>query len=195
MVSESVFEAVRRGYSNLDNATPETIVDYFSTIDSRELTGHINNIKGIVFEEHVVDALNEKGIHAIMFEQVNHPITDIAVIEDGDVITEFQLKATDSVAYISNTLEENPDVPIIVTSEVAQNFDDCNMVIDSGINNADLTDAVTETLYGSDTVSELVSDSTEENLAELVTDTALPIPISPIGIGISIIGAFFGMFF
>ncbi len=195
MVSESVFEAVRRGYSKLDNAMPETIVDYFSTIDSRELTGHINNIKGIVFEEHVVNALNEKGIHTIMFEQVNHPITDIAVIEYGDVITEFQLKATDSMAYISNTLEENPDVPIIVTSEVAQNFDDCNMVIDSGINNADLTDAVTETLYGSDTVSELVSDSTEESLAELVTDTALPIPISPIGIGISIIGAFFGVFF
>ena len=62
-------------------------------------------------------------------------------------MSELQLKATDSVSYINVTLEEHPDVAIVATSEVAAHFDS-EMVIDSGISEAVLEDAVAETLLG-----------------------------------------------
>ena len=45
-----VFEAIRRGYNDLENATDDEIIDYFENSSSEELTGHISNIKGILFE-------------------------------------------------------------------------------------------------------------------------------------------------
>ncbi len=78
---------------------------------------------------------------------------------------------------------------IIVTSEVANGFDS-TMVIDSGIDNVALDDAVSEVLTSeiANHVGEsVVSDVASEGLADLVADVALP--ISPI----SIIGALFGL--
>ena len=68
------------------------------------------------------------------------------MIMDGlDVVDEIQLKATDSVTYINETLEAHPDVTVVATAEVAANFD-TEMVIDSGLENAVLEDAVASTL-------------------------------------------------
>ncbi|EGQ9846008.1 hypothetical protein ACSVJV_003448 [Vibrio cholerae] len=185
----SVFDAVRRGYNELELASNDDILDYFADVNPDAMSGHISNIKGIVFEQEVVAALNEQGMNAMLFEATNHPVSDIALMSDGDIAAEVQLKATDSVAYINETLGENPDIPIIVTSEVANSFDSA-MVIDSGIENVALDDAVSEVLTGemANHVGESVaSDVAGEGLAELVADVALP--ISPIGI----IGALFGL--
>ncbi|HIF9257789.1 TPA: hypothetical protein ACX6RA_000823 [Photobacterium damselae] len=185
----SVFDAVRRGYNELELANNSEIIDYFSNINLDAMSGHISNIKGIVFEQEVVNALNEQGMDAMLFEATNHPISDIALMSDGDIAAEVQLKASDSVAYINETLAENPDIPIIVTSEVADGLES-TMVIDSGIDNVALNDAVSEVLTGeiANHVGEsVVSDVASEGLAELVADVALP--ISPIGI----IGALFGL--
>lgn len=187
--NSSVFDAVRRGYNELELASNDEILDYFADINPDAMSGHISNIKGIAFEQEVVAALNEQGMDAMLFEATNHPVSDIALMSDGDIAAEVQLKATNSVAYINDTLAENPDVPIIVTSEVADSLDS-TMVIDSGIDNAALVDAVSETLLSEVTnhVGESVaSDVVNEGLAELVADVALP--ISPIGI----IGALFGL--
>ena len=111
-------------------------------------------------------------------------------MSDGDIAAEGQLKAAGSVAYINETLAENPDIPIIVTSEVANGFDS-TMVIDSGIDNVALDDAVSEVLAGevANHVGEsIASDVVSEGLADLVADVALP--ISPIGFGI---GLLFGL--
>lgn len=185
----SVFDAVRRGYNELELASNDDILDYFADVNPDAMSGHISNIKGIVFEQEVVAALNEQGMDAMLFEATNHPVSDIALMSDGDIAAEVQLKATDSVAYINETLAENPDIPIIVTSEVANSFDSA-MVIDSGIENVALDDAVSEVLTGemANHVGEsAASDVAGEGLAELVADVALP--ISPIGI----IGALFGL--
>ncbi|MFA0181205.1 hypothetical protein AB4463_12400 [Vibrio cyclitrophicus] len=189
ITQNSVFDAVRRGYNELELASNDDILDYFADINPDAMSGHISNIKGIVFEQEVVTALNEQGIDAMLFDATNHPVSDIALMSDGDIAAEVQLKATDSVAYINETLAENPDIPIVVTSEVA-NGCDSTMVIDSGIDNVALGDAVSEAL--SDEISSHVgesvaSDVASEGLAELVADVALP--ISPIGI----IGALFGL--
>ena len=145
--SDDVFAAIRRGYTELETSSPTEIMDYFSGGDAESAVGHISNIKGILFEQEIVQALNDQGMDAAFFEATNHPISDIAIFDDdGDIIGELQLKATNSVDYISDTLELNPDVPIITTSEVADSFD-TDMVIDSGIDNAALHDAVTAAVF------------------------------------------------
>jgi hypothetical protein len=190
--SNAVFESVRRGYNELEAASNSEIMNYFDNVDPEAMVGHISNIKGIMFEQEVVTALNDQGMNAMMFEATNHAVSDIALMRDGDIAAEIQLKATDSVSYINETLAEHPDIPIIATSEVVSNIDH-PMVIDAGIDNAALDTAVTETLspdIATETISEvgssIVSDTVSEGLAEVITDVALP--ISPIGI----IGALFG---
>jgi DNA-binding NarL/FixJ family response regulator len=185
---DAVFDAVRRGYNELELASNDEIIDYFADVNPDAMSGHISNIKGIVFEQEVVNALNEQGIDAMLFDATNHPVSDIALMSDGDIAAEVQLKATDSVSYINETLAENPDIPIIVTSEVTNSFDS-TMVIDSGIDNVALDDVVSEVLTGeiANHVGEsLASDVASEGLAELVADVALP--ISPIGIIAALIG-------
>ncbi|PSW39590.1 hypothetical protein [Photobacterium leiognathi] len=190
IAQNSVFDAVRRGYNELEIASNDEIIDYFSDVNPDAMSGHISNIKGIVFEQEVVNALNEQGMDAMLFEATNHPISDIALMSDADIAAEVQLKATDNVAYINETLAENPDIPIIVTSEVADRFDN-SIVIDSGVDNVALDDVVSEVLAGevANHVGEsIASDVVSEGLADLVADVALP--ISPIGFGI---GLLFGL--
>ncbi|EJA7357888.1 hypothetical protein P3656_18530 [Vibrio parahaemolyticus] len=190
IAQNSVFDAVRRGYNELELASNDDILDYFADVNPDAMLGHISNIKGIVFEQEVVTALNEQGMDALLFEATNHPISDIALMSDGDIAAEVQLKATDSVSYINETLAENSDIPIIVTSEVADSFDS-TMVIDSGIDNVALGDTVSEVLSGEiiNNVGEtVVSDVVSEGLADIVADVALP--VSPIGFGI---GLLFGL--
>lgn len=181
-----VFSAVRRGYNELSEASDSEIIDYFQAIDEDSMTGHLSNIKGIVFEEVYVDQLRSDGVDAYLFEETNHPLTDIFVY--GDDVEEFQLKATDSVSYINDTLESLDDTSIVVTSEVASHFDDPR-IIDSGISNQELTESVTTALFdGSDVVSDTGIDATTDS----VLDGISPIPISPIGI---LFGLATGLFF
>jgi len=188
--SEVVFDSVRLGYNDLEVANNAEIINYFSNVEPDAMIGHINNIKGIVFEQEVVNALNEQGLDAMMFDATNHPISDIALMSDGDIALEMQLKATDSTSYINETLEQHSDVPIIVTSEVADNLDS-TMVIDSGLDNAVLESAVSDALL-SDSSTELMNQVTgtavSDTLGDAVSGSLLPLPISPIGI----IGALFG---
>ncbi len=140
-----VFDSVRRGYNALEHASNDEILSYFEDINPDVMIGHVNNIKGILFEQVYVNQLAEQGIHAEVFELTNHPGTDISIFEGGEVINELQMKATDSVSYISTTLEESPDIAIVATSEVASAFESA-MVIDSEIENAVLESSVLETL-------------------------------------------------
>ncbi len=162
---ENIFEAVRRGYNEFQDASNAEIIDYFSSVDPDSILGHHSNIKGIFFELEYQDLLASQGIESELFEITNYPAVDIMVWgEDG--MEDLQLKATDSVSYINTTFDIYPDVPIVATSEVAAKFD-TEMVMDSGIQLTDIDNAVTETLF-------------EESVN----------PISPL----SIVGWFFGLF-
>jgi hypothetical protein len=162
----AVFDAVRRGYNELESSSNAEIINYFSEIDDYSVTGHTSNIKGILFEQQYAEQLVSQGIDAQIFEATNHPVSDIAIFSDEEVVTEIQLKATESVSYIQETLTENPDVVVVATSEVAQFFDD-PMVINSGIE--------------------------EETLENVVTDTLFDDPVNPIS-PFSVIGWFIGIF-
>jgi len=143
---QEVFDSIRRGYTDLNSSTNEEIFDYFQNIDADSMQGHVSNIKGILFEHEYVESLEGMGIHASVFEDTNHPITDISIFDDnGEVINELQLKATESVGYINQTLAEHPDVEIVATSEVANEMGS-DMVIDSGISEAVLEDSILDVL-------------------------------------------------
>lgn len=94
-----------------------------------------------MFGQAYVDQLGVHVFESQVFEATNHPVTDVAIIEDGEVVNELQLRSTDSVSYINATLEEHPDVAIVAAPEVASSTDS-EMVIDSGIENSLLEDAV-----------------------------------------------------
>lgn len=142
----AVFDAVRRGYNELELSTNEEILAHFSDIPTEAALGHVSNIKGILFEQLYVDQLAEQGISASVFEATNHPVSDIAIYDGGLLVNELQLKATDNVAYIASTLQENPEIGIVATSEVAAQFDP-GVLIDSGIENAVLSSTVHDTLF------------------------------------------------
>jgi len=143
--TDSVFEAVRRGYSELSESSNSEIENYFAEVNPEAMVGHISNVKGILFEQQYVEKLAAEGVHAEVFEATNHPAVDIALYEDGEVVNELQLKATESVAYVNTTLVDYPDIPIVVTSEVARHFEN-ELIINSGIEVALLESVVTETL-------------------------------------------------
>lgn len=193
IASSSVFDSVRRGYNELESTSDSEIVNYFDHINPDAMIGHISNIKGIVFEQQITNILNEQGLDAEMHESTNHALSDIALIDDdNEIIAELQLKATDSVSYINETLAQHPDIPIITTSEVARNIDNI-MVIDSGIENSALEQLVTEELLDqtiqdtlADTGTELTANVVTDSLAEVVTDIALP--VSPLGLAAALFG-------
>lgn len=140
-----VFDSVRRGYNQFEQASNDEILAYFDAVDPDSMGGHISNIKGILFEQVYVEQLAEQGVEASVFAATNYPGVDVAVFDDGEVITELQLKATDSVSYINTTLTENPDITIVATSEVASSMNN-ELVINSGIEDVALENAVSETL-------------------------------------------------
>lgn len=144
--AQDVFESVRRGYDELELADTQQILDYFATVEDESRMGHVSNIKGILFERLYVDSLAEQGIAASVFEATNHPLVDISVDQGSGMMLEMQLKATDSPGYVLSAMSENPDIPFVVTSEVADSISHAGL-IDSDISNEALEQAVTETLF------------------------------------------------
>lgn len=206
----SVFDAVRRGYSEFSYASEDEILNYFSTVETDSIVGHASNIKGILFEQQVVDIFNNVGIKAELFELTNHPGTDIIVNIDDHFPLELQLKATDSASYINQTLADNPDITILATSEIANQYQS-DLVLNAGIENIALEHAVFETLFieqhskmlpgvtenltstemifdtDNFATNELVSSNfVEDGIIEAVTDIA--IPVSPLGIIFGLLG-------
>ena len=146
IIEESeVFDVVRRGYNNLSNASDEEILEYFEAVDIESLSGHVGNIKGMLFEHEYAEQLQAEGIDARVFEQTNHPLSDIGIYENGELVNELQLKATQNPSYIDETLSELPsDIAVVTTSEVADSFSD--EVINSGISETLLEESVSEVI-------------------------------------------------
>ena len=195
---EAVFSAVRRVYSSLKETSPSEIIEYFSEMDAKEFSGHLSNIKGIVFEEEIAKELNEQGLQFSLFDTTHHPDTDISVVDtglffDSDAV-EFQLKATDSISYINSTLSDCDDIPIIATSEIASYFEDNPLLIDSGISNKVLSDTVSSVLTDPDSidaVTDVIGDTVSDSLSDIITDNFIPLPFGPIGIIKLLLGIIF----
>ena len=151
-IPEEVEEAYKAAYpikSQTDN-----LRDIIEDADDTELAGLISGIKGKLFEMRYVDFLNDghlpDGYEAVLAESATNPGWDIAILDNnGMVVNELQMKATDSVDYIKTALERYPDIDIVTTEEVYNSVvmhEFADQVINSGISNEELTSVVTETL-------------------------------------------------
>lgn len=142
-----VMEALRRSSNALSEMSESEIGDYLNTLSPEQLGGLISNVKGIYHELLFVEAhnLNAADTTAHLFESTNHPGADVYFTDGSDIVGAIQLKATESVHYVSQHFETYPDIPVAATSEVALLVPD---VTDSGFSDASLTTDVTNTLHG-----------------------------------------------
>ena len=129
---QQVYSALREVNGNFADLSNAEIWLEALLMSDASLQGLVNLAKGRYFENQVAE--NTEGQ---LFENFNHPGTDITI--DG---MEFQLKATDSEAYI-NSIDN--DILVIATSEVAGKTN----AIDSGISNEESTLLVEHALGGS----------------------------------------------
>lgn len=117
--------------------------------DPESLRGVLSTVKGKYFELLVEEKINSgelietlslnSNLKAKLAESQTQPGWDIAIVNDENkVIDQLQLKATDSVSYIAETLQRYPDIKILTTSEAAKAAGESNLVIDSGIENRDI---------------------------------------------------------
>ena len=144
--SQLVLEAIRRSTNELDEkATVQEIADYVQRYNDEQMPGFVNNIKGIYHELAYANAENIDGdsVHAVLFEETNHPDSDVMLInEDTGHIEYVQLKATDSMQYVTEAMTKNPDIRMVTTQEMAE-----KLGIDSSeMSNAELKEQVDQTL-------------------------------------------------
>ncbi len=163
-----IIESLRRSNNSLESASLTDIGDYLSNMDSDQLKGLSNNIKGIYHELKYVECINiqENGLYAEVYEKTNYPGADVTLrdSESNQVVNEVQLKATDSSAYVTEHLNKYPDTNVIATSEVAECMSN---VESSGISNEEITNAVNEQF---DQVADL---STQAQLGDAVATSGL----------------------
>lgn len=140
--NQLVLDALRRSDSQLINASESEISSYLASYDEEQLKGIANNIKGIYHELLWVEQYNKdhSDTRAELYEVTNQPGADVRIVDvqSGDVIAEYQLKATDSVYYVEEHQVRYSDVEVIATDEVASRMDG---VTASGNLNDDLTSA------------------------------------------------------
>jgi len=144
----AALEAIRRGYEAISsNASPEEISLFFQGVPEEQILGHVSHIVGITHEVLVVDAINTAGNGdvASLFEATNHPVADILIIGSDGVAKEVQLKATDSISYINEHLNNNPGIDVIATEEVASAMNN-EHVTSSGFDNEELRQVVEQSL-------------------------------------------------
>ncbi len=141
-----VLDAIRRSTIELGpDADIHEIADYIQSYDEVQMEGLASNIKGIFHELNYVYEENQDldQIRAEMMDQTNYPDSDVVLIntETGD--REYvQLKATDDVSYVRETIEENPDIRVISTEELAEELN----IDSSGMFNEELNQQVESVL-------------------------------------------------
>lgn len=120
---ELVIEAIRRSSNDLKDASLKEIGNRIRELmeNPNAIRGFGNNVKGIYHELLYVEAENNDwdDITAEVFPSTSHPGADVRLKEDGEVIAEIQLKATDNPHIVERHFERYPDIPVAATEEVA----------------------------------------------------------------------------
>lgn len=161
-----VLDALRRSSKRLNDASVEDLAEYVDAMTPEQLRGVMSNVKGIYHELLFVHAENVDGdeVTARIFEETNHPGSDVEFIVDGDVIKAIQLKAVASPNAIREHLVRYPDIEVVATEEVATAVPS---VTTSGFSNAELSRQV------ENVVSELPGDTLAGEIADGAVTSAL----------------------
>lgn len=116
--------------------------NFLAIYSDEQMQGILNSAKGKYFEYLVEDKLNSgeivgdvalpEGYSAEVASNITQPGWDLQILDkNGNVADYLQLKATNSISYIHDTLERYPDIEILGTSEIANHTD--GLILDSNI--------------------------------------------------------------
>ncbi|QFY88502.1 hypothetical protein D5125_02845 [Magnetovirga frankeli] len=139
----------------IQETNPNFSPSLFYDFSPEEMTGILNAAKGKYFEYLVTNKLNAgeqvgdlqlpEGYRAIMAENANQPGWDLQIVDAQGQVSEYlQLKASNSLSYIKDTLDRYPDIQIISTAELADSAN--GLVLDSEITEAILRERVSEAI-------------------------------------------------
>ncbi|WP_262588999.1 hypothetical protein [Candidatus Pelagibacter communis] len=105
------------------DATFEDIAKFVQSYDKEQLVGLQKPVQGKLFEilENAHENSDSDEYKSEIFETPNHPMVDI---KKTDILSGksygIQLKASENINYIEDTLRKYPDTPIIVPKGVAE---------------------------------------------------------------------------
>ena len=138
-----VLDALRRSTKGLHDATEAELGSYMQELSPEQLRGVASNVKGIYHEMLHVETYNKEhtDTYAALHADTNHQGSDVQVFskETGELLNEYQLKATDSADYVREHLDRYPEIGIMVTEEVAPVV---NGAESSGFANAEMNSQV-----------------------------------------------------
>lgn len=140
----------------LHDTNPNFDPSHVGSYSDQEWMGIVNSAKGKYFEYLVVAELNAggtvgdltlpDGYSAHLASSMTQPGWDMRIMDEhGGTAELLQLKATDNVGYLHDTLERYPEISILTTSEVSTRLGPNDMVIDSKMSEADLEQAINAT--------------------------------------------------
>ena len=154
-----VLQALRLSIPYLSGADITELSSYLRNSNPAQMRGVLATTKGKYHELIVAHAENMDGdeVSARLFEDLNHPGSDIEFIVDGQVIEAVQLKAVVSESLILEHQSRYPDMTILATEESANLVEG---VESSGFSNAQLQADV------EDRLKELEGDGVLENIGD-----------------------------
>tara|TARA_Y100001934_G_C12360683_1_gene780542 strand:+ start:211 stop:1827 length:1617 start_codon:yes stop_codon:yes gene_type:complete len=166
-IGELFIQSIRDRWPQLQDQSVDSIGNFMKeTYEAHQLHGVHSLIKGKLFERLVEAHENADGDNwkAHLHDDQSYPGSDIVFYDDvsGETL-EVSLKATDNSALIEHALLKYPDIPILATSEVADEFDN-----------------VTSSVFS----NEYVSKVTQENYEQLVSEIE-PLETTDVLIGVS----------
>jgi hypothetical protein len=156
---EAAFAAAYPGLASETN-----FLDHASSLDASQLPGFLAGIKGKLFEIQYVEMLNDgllpDGYTAQLAERANQAGWDIAIVGPDDAIVDvLQAKATDSVGYVKDAIEQYPAIDVVTTEEVYSHLVMSGVgveVTNSGIADAGLEEAVGDAALAGDVVADFM---------------------------------------
>ncbi len=152
---ELVLQALRRSNKSLAGASELELSEYVQSLSVEQISGLMNNVKGIYHELAFQRQENMDGDEYIveLFGDTNYAGADVRIVnvETGDV-SEFQLKATNYASYVREHNEKYENIDVLVTSEVATSSPDWSSSEFSNANlTADTSSALQKLGHGADT--------------------------------------------
>jgi len=160
-VPADVENAFELAYPNLAD---EYFVDVANSFETKEqLAGFLAGVKGKLFEIKYAEHLNNTlpdGYSAELALSPTQPGWDIAILgPDSEIADVLQLKASDSVDYVTAAMHKYPDIDIVTTDEVHSQLlmhAAEENIINSNISNAALENSLEHAVHPDYDVSDMI---------------------------------------